>query len=338
MQNSLAAPTYSFTTPVPTSRATQRHAPAPGCALCTILVKLEGSRSVDPEEQTVTYSRNDDQPLSPAIASPAVAQNPLLPVNPVRSPERTTIDGRALVVDDDDLTGWLASPSERLANDGRHAVIVFKRHVEDVYAFVSLAPITRSISFGSFREASTIEPLRSLVRHYMLDIRLTYPACSLLHFPLLHYAIITQGPADIPLLAHALQTAHAILDRAPSGSRAGGKGKAKATTEQEDEQEDHRFDGCGEGSRRIGFLTGFPRELIRGDRLSAIHVFFPQSVIRRPSVPLRASTHSRNSWTPRRRFLVPPNSSTQRLESWLVESRGPYRGNKVSIAPEGDVR
>jgi hypothetical protein len=157
MQNSLAAPTYSFTTSIPTPRPRQRHAPALGCALCTILVKLEDAQSVDPEEQTVIYSRNDDQPLSPAIASPAVAQNPLLPFNPVRNPEKTT-DGRVLVVDDDDLTGWLASPSERLANDGRHAVIVFKRHVEDVYAFVSVAPITRSISFWSFREASTIEP------------------------------------------------------------------------------------------------------------------------------------------------------------------------------------
>lgn len=142
MQNSLAAPTYSFpTTPVPASRARQRHAPAPGCALCTILVKLEDAQSVvvvDPEEQTVIYSRTDDQPLSPAIASPAVAQNPLLPVNPLRNSEMTT-DGRVLVVDDDDLTGWLASPSERLANDGRHAVVAFKRHVEDVYAFVSVA-------------------------------------------------------------------------------------------------------------------------------------------------------------------------------------------------------
>jgi hypothetical protein len=47
--------------------------------------------------------------------------------------------GRVLVVDDDALTGWIASPSERLANEGRHAVIVFKRHVEDVYDWLNCA-------------------------------------------------------------------------------------------------------------------------------------------------------------------------------------------------------
>lgn len=142
MQNSLAAPTYTFTTPISTPRSRRRHATAPGCALCTILVKLEDSQSVDQEEQVVTYSLNHGRPLSPALPSPAVAQNPLLPANPRRGQTNdATNDGRVLVVDDDDLTGWIASPSERLAIDGRHAVIVFKRHVEDVYAFVSVALI-----------------------------------------------------------------------------------------------------------------------------------------------------------------------------------------------------
>lgn len=138
MPDSLPAPTHSFDSPISTRRTRKRHAPAPGCALCTILIKLEDAQPIDQNEQIATYTTNHDQPLSPAIASPSFSQNPLLSANAMRnSANGTTVDGRVLVVDDDDLTGWIASPSERLASDGRHAVVAFKRHVEDVYAFVS---------------------------------------------------------------------------------------------------------------------------------------------------------------------------------------------------------
>ena len=73
----------------------------------------------------------------------------------------TTVDGRVLVVDDDDLTGWIASPSERLASDGRHAVVTFKRHVEDVYAFVSLMFIVRFLLFPDARRDSS--PFSSII-------------------------------------------------------------------------------------------------------------------------------------------------------------------------------
>ena len=141
MPHSPPASTQPLNDPAWTSRPRHRQRPAPGCALCTILVKLEedAQQPVDQDEQTVTYTSLVEQPPSPAIASPSVTQNPLLSslATTRSSASRAAVDGRVLVVDDDALTGWIASPSERLANEGRHAVIVFKRHVEDVYAFVS---------------------------------------------------------------------------------------------------------------------------------------------------------------------------------------------------------
>lgn len=148
MPDALSAPTHSFDPTISTRRTRQRHASAPGCALCTILIKLEDARPIDQDAQTITYTSNRDQPPSPATASPSVAQNPFLSANAMRnSVNGKTVDGRMLVVDDDDLTGWIASSSECLASDGRHAVIVFKRHVEDVYAFVSLLFIVRFVLF-----------------------------------------------------------------------------------------------------------------------------------------------------------------------------------------------
>lgn len=149
---------YVFTVPDTSSTAvgqrSRRYPARPGCPLCSILVNLEDSSSASSaSHQSLTPAAAASsetnpspaspltQPLSPAFPSPA---GPLLPPSSASHistsrirPSDSDGDGRILVIDDDELTGWIASRSERLASGGRHVVIVFKRHVEDVYDFVS---------------------------------------------------------------------------------------------------------------------------------------------------------------------------------------------------------
>lgn len=125
------APPQSYTFTVPARR--KRHPPAPGCSLCTILTTLEDAQTIPPTEEASQHANRDDPPFSPALPSPALQGNPLLPS---ASQPATAVGGRVLLLDDDELTAWVASPAEELAREGRHVVIAFKRHVEDVYAFV----------------------------------------------------------------------------------------------------------------------------------------------------------------------------------------------------------
>lgn len=127
-------PTYTFTVPNTVQR---KHTPAPGCPLCTILTTLEDAQPIPQLEQDPGRLGTDEQPFSPALPSPAVVQNPLLPSGP-RSLGVKAVAGRLVLVDDDDLTAWVASNEETLTEEGRHVVVAFKRHVEDVYTFVRL--------------------------------------------------------------------------------------------------------------------------------------------------------------------------------------------------------
>lgn len=129
IEPSSLTPTYTFTVPA----AQRKHAPALGCPLCTILTTLEDGQPIPRPDQGDGRLGREDQPFSPALPSPAVVQT-LLP-NP-RSAAATAVGGRVLLVDDDGLTAWVASKEEKLAEEGRHVVLAFKRHVEDVYAFV----------------------------------------------------------------------------------------------------------------------------------------------------------------------------------------------------------
>lgn len=290
-------PTYAFTVPAP--RRQQRHKAAPGCPLCTILVNLEHEQTVpNLEEENLGRIEIHEQPLSPSLPSPAVVQKPLLPVNPTVTSIATTTDGRVLVLDDQDLTGWIASPDECLALDGRHVVIAFKRHIEDVYAFVraTLLPLCFNPSMSSIQLACTIQRRVAL----LLDTALTSSTdASSIFFPVHRH----QGPADIPLLVHALQTAHALLDRTPSFSEHGGKGKAKETDENADQRhqrqsrsvENAGFDGCGEGLRKIGLFAGFTRTLWNPDsRVMIGKAEFPRSQVTRNS-PIHTCTYTRRS-------------------------------------------
>jgi hypothetical protein len=164
---------YTFTDPgaagpsVPVQRK-RRHTPSPGCPLCSILVNLETTASSNqtPTQNEANPDRNlhppppsplVPQPASPAFPSPAVLQKPLLSsqTSQTRPQAKSNnvndeVDGRVLLVDDDDLTAWRANRSERLATGGRHIVLVFKRHIQDVYSLVSPPDRLRSGMRTSF--------------------------------------------------------------------------------------------------------------------------------------------------------------------------------------------
>lgn len=138
-QVTLAAQLYTFTHP---QRKKQRYPPAPGCSLCTILTTLQAEQTIQvPPSDEASFAREDQAPFSPALPSPAVVANPLLP-SATRNAEAAAVGGRVLLVDDDELTAWVASPGEELAREGRHVVVALKRHVEDVYAFVRVSAVS----------------------------------------------------------------------------------------------------------------------------------------------------------------------------------------------------
>ncbi|KAJ9106316.1 hypothetical protein QFC21_001461 [Naganishia friedmannii] len=219
-----ATESYAFTIPDPRAvPRKRRYQASPGCPLCSILVNLETSASASGSAST--------QPPTPAPAETNlhVPPSPLVPQPP--SP---------------------AFPSPA----------VLQKPLLPPSSFYAPGSSTRTTGGGSDEErmllvdddeltgwlANRSERLARNARHVVLAFKRHVQD------------VYDFGPQDIPLLSHALQTAHLLLDRTPSAIQ---KGKGKAVDHEADagrNLDSAQFDGFGEGERRVGFVTGITRD------------------------------------------------------------------------------